>query len=92
MSALAIKKWEGILSVVWSLLGVVIFMCRPDHLHFDSLVVMFLLVFVTWWGVALLFAVAGLRSGSRMSGVAGVATILGFLFFLWWTLVPRFHG
>jgi hypothetical protein len=89
MSATAIKKWEGILSVLWVLIGLAVFMWRRDHLHFDSFAVMFLAVFVAWWGVALLLAISGFRSTSRVSAIAGSVTVLGFLFFLWWVLVPR---
>lgn len=92
MSALAIKKWEGPFSVVWVGLGALFFTSRRDHLSFGSLYVMFLAVFVVWWGVGLLFAASGLRSGSRVGMLCGWCTILGFLVFLWWALVPRVHG
>jgi hypothetical protein len=91
MNTFAIKKWEGILSVIWSLLGFAFFWYRRDQLHFDSLAVFVLTVFVAWWGVSLLLAVSGLRSGSRVSVFGGCVTILGFLYFLWWAFVPRFH-
>jgi hypothetical protein len=89
MNTQAIKKWEGALSLVWVALGLVVFMCRGDHLNFDSFCVMFLAVFVAWWGVALVFAVSGLCSGSRVSALAGLVTILAFLYFLCWALIPR---
>ena len=69
MKVEAIKKCEGVLSVIWISLGLVCFAVRPDHLRISSLAVRFLLVFVVWCGVGLLFAVSGLRSGSRFSAL-----------------------
>jgi cytosine/uracil/thiamine/allantoin permease len=91
MNTSALKKWEGLLSVFWALIGFALFEYWEAHHEFTSLFTMFLAVFVAWWGVSLLFAICGLRSGSRVSALAGCATILGFLYFLWWAFVPHFH-
>ena len=89
MNTLKIKKWEGVSSVVWALLGFELFRYWVVHYGFHSLIPAFLSVFVLWWGVSLLLAICGLRSGSRVGVIAGSVTLLGFLCFLWPVV---FHG
>jgi len=82
MNTLKIKKWEGVFSVVWALLGYELFRFSVIHIHFESLVVFFS-AFVLWWGVSLLFAICGLGSRSIVGVIAGSVTLLGLFYFLW---------
>jgi hypothetical protein len=88
MNTLIIRKWEGVSSVVWALLGFGPFQYWVGHHGFHSQIPAFLSVFVLWWGVSLLLAISGLRSRSRVGVIAGSVTLLGFLCFL----LVIFHG
>ena len=77
-----IKKWEGVSSVVWALLGFEFFRYWAVHYGFHSLYSVFIIVCVLWWGVSLLLAISGLRSGSRIGVIPGAVTVLGFLCYL----------
>jgi hypothetical protein len=88
MNTLIVRKWEGVSSVVWALLGFGPFQYWVGHHGFHSQIPAFLSVFVLWWGISLLLAISGLRSCSRVGVIAGSVTLLGFLCFLW----VVFHG
>jgi hypothetical protein len=88
MNTLITKKWEGVSSVVWALLGFGPFQYWVGHHGFHSQIPAFLSVFALWWGVSLVLAISGLRSRSRVGVVAGSVTLLGFLCFL----LVVFHG
>jgi general secretion pathway protein G len=89
MNALRKRKWDGVLSLVWAIGGLLPLML--SGFHSDSPTLRFLILFVAWWGVALLLAVTGLRSGSLPSVLTGLVTIVLFIGFLWIDLTPH-HG
>ena len=77
-----IKRWEGVASVIWALLGYAFTRYWADHFGFLSLYSVFFIVIVSWWGVSLLLAFSGLRSGLKIGVIPGLVTVLGFLCFL----------
>jgi hypothetical protein len=89
MTTIAKRKLDGILSLVWASLG---YFLLPliYHFNFSSTALLFLILFGAWWGVSMLLAISGLKSGSRVSILASVVTILLFVYFLQ-SLVPRIH-
>jgi hypothetical protein len=82
MNTLKIKKWEGVISVAWALLGYELFRFGVVRYHFESFAT-FVSAFFLWWGVSLLLAICGLSSGSRVGVIAGSVTLLGLFYVLW---------
>jgi general secretion pathway protein G len=76
------RKWDGVLSLVWACGGFLAL--KFLDFHSDSPALWFLLVFVAWWGVAMLLAVSGLRSRSWPGMVTGLGTVLLFI----WVMLP----
>ena len=91
MSAPVTKKLEGLFSLIWVALGFALFTSWSSFPGFDSPYSFFLAVFVAWWGVGLMFAISGVRRGSRVSVFGGWLIIIGFVIFLIGMLVPRIH-
>jgi general secretion pathway protein G len=89
MKPLTNRRWDGILSLVWFCGGFLAL--NFFDFHSDSLALWFLLVFVAWWGVAMLLAVSGLRSRYWPSVVTSLGTVLLFIWFVWIT-APRSHS
>lgn len=75
-------KHEGILSLVWVLLGeqcvrwVLLPMLSDSE---DTFYGIFLVLFL-WWGIGLILAVSALRRGSLLNRAFAVATILLFAY------------
>jgi hypothetical protein len=88
MTKLKRRTWEGIASLAWACFGFAFFRYWLDHRGFQTLLSVLLVVFVLWWGVSLLLALSGLRSGSWVGVSAGTITVIGFLAFFW----TLFHG
>jgi general secretion pathway protein G len=89
MKSIISCKWAGILSVVWLCAG--FFALRLSDFHSESPLLRFLVIYCAWWGVAVLLAVAGMRSRRVPSVVAALATIILLISFLWMT-APRGHS
>jgi|GEM_PF-4009228 hypothetical protein len=71
------------LSLIWVFPGFVFFEFADiqwSFVGFGSLV--FFAGLCAWWGIGLLLAISGLRSGVRRSILASVGTALCFLLFL----------
>jgi len=88
MNTLTIQKWEGLISAAWALLGLRAFISYQSHQGFDSIYGAFFLVFLLWWGIALLLALSGFKSRSLVGICASLSTSLGFL---WFTTVLLFR-
>jgi hypothetical protein len=83
------RKLDGMISLVWVCLG--FWTLKYADCHANSVALTFFIVFGAWWGVGLLLAISGLKSGSRVSALASALTILWFFYFLQ-SLFPRIHG
>jgi len=81
---LAATKWDGVFSLGWvSAWGTVFYLCIfGRHVDFEQFGALSLAVLAVWWGVGLLFAISAVRRGSLVNSLCGLATILGFIFFL----------
>jgi hypothetical protein len=84
MSAQVIKRWEGILSLIWAGIGFGFYQWKNGFYSFWGY---FVTVFIAWWGVSLLLAFSGMRSDSRVGVVAGLLTVIGFFTYLFWPRV-----
>jgi general secretion pathway protein G len=82
MKPLISRKCDGVLSLVWACGGFLAL--QFFDFHSDSPALWFLLIFVAWWGVAMLLAVSGLRSRYWPSVVPGLGTVLLFI----WVMLP----
>jgi hypothetical protein len=85
MNTQAIRKWEGILSLVLTSLAYVF----GHKVSFESFNSGFVVIF-GWWIIALLLATGGLCSESRIGKLAGWVTFFGFFFF--WLWLPRIRA
>jgi general secretion pathway protein G len=77
------RKWDGILSLVWVLGGLLVLKLGIFRAVSPGLGLFML--FCAWWGVALLLVVSGLRGGSVLSVAGSTATVALFVCFLWIT-------
>jgi len=82
MTTQAIRKWEGIIGLVWASLAFVF----PDKVLMEYGI----LGIFGWWLVALLLATGGLCSDSRIGKLAGWITFFGLLLFMVW--LPRIRA
>jgi len=89
MNALTNRKWDGIISIAWACGGLLVL--KFSDFHSDSPTLRFFILFGAWWGIAMLLAVSGLRSGSLPSVLTGFVTVVLFIYFLWIDLIP-YHG
>ena len=94
MSTLTRRRWDGILSLVWVSPGFVAFEffgVQWWRYISRSPALSLILIFGAWWGFGILLAISGLKSGVRFSILAGLGTILFFIYFIW-SAMPRVHG
>jgi hypothetical protein len=78
MKALTSRKWDGVLSLVWTC-GLFVAL-KLGEFHSGS-TTLSLFILSAWWGVAILLAVSGVRSGSPSSVLAGLGTGLTWRMF-----------
>jgi general secretion pathway protein G len=78
MKTLAIRKWEGILSLAWAFGGFLTL--KLTGVPSNSPVLAFVIVVGLWWGVAILGALAGLRSRSVPGVVTAIVTLACFAY------------
>jgi hypothetical protein len=88
MTTLTRRKYEGVLSFLWAVLGYLAL--RFSGWHTDSSALFFFVIFGPWWGVSFLLVIPGLRSGSRIGVIASLGTILFFVCLI--LTLPRIHG
>ncbi len=85
------RRFEGMLSLLWVAPAFVVFEFYGAPRWYPGSLA-FLLTLCLWWGIGLLFALSGMRSGWRPAVIAGAGTVLWFLFFLWDTFIPHVRG
>jgi hypothetical protein len=79
MKTSKLRMWLGLLAPLWVFVGfVVLWSCRSS----GNKILDFFVLFGLWWGIALLLAVSGVRSGYLGGILAGALTILGFIGFV----------
>jgi general secretion pathway protein G len=81
------RKLDGILSLLWAGFGYLVL--HYGHVQVRSQVLGIFLVLGLWWGVAVLLAISGLRSRSRVSSLMATGTLLLCFYFLF-SLPPKF--
>ena len=91
MRDFATIKNDGVFSLTWVLgWAAAYYVCLLGRgVYTEQFRLLFLGIWVLWWGVGLLFALPALRRGSMMNSLCGLATVVAFVFFLWLLFFPR---
>jgi hypothetical protein len=87
MNIQTIKNQTGVFSLVWALLGFLLWILWFHNFTGEN--VLLLTIFTAWWGIALLLALVASFCGSPTNKLAGLVTGFLFIFFLLW--LPRIH-
>jgi general secretion pathway protein G len=88
MKLATVRKWEGLLSLLWACGG--FFLLKLGWFRSGSTLLELLVVVGAWFGVAMLLAVSGIRSRFFPSVLTAFGTVLFFIGLLWITLIPRY--
>ena len=90
MSTKLLNNWAGLFSIAW-MVGAYAFLAHaPSGFGFEPSWLFILTIFVSWLGVGLLLAVAGLRRGHLAGRVCATLALLVFLYFAWQMVSPAF--
>ena len=94
MSIALLKRWAGLVSIVW-LVGIFEIFGYPPFVFFNALFgverspqLSLVVDLVIWLGVGLLFAIFGLRCWKSAGQLCSIAAICIFIYFAWRLLHP----
>jgi hypothetical protein len=77
MSISTRRKWDGIFSIIWLLVVGLYMVSVPGRSGYSlSFIYITTLAFGLWWGIALMLAISGLRSGQLIGVLVSVVTLL----------------
>lgn len=82
--------WAGLFSIVW-MVGYALFMDHIGITGFEPFWLCLLLIFSSWLGLGLLFALSGLVRGNPSGRICGFFALLVFLYFAWQVVTPVFE-
>ena len=90
MSTKLLNSWAGLASIVWMAGAYELLLRAPSGFGFEPSWLFILTIFVSWLGIGLLLAVAGLRRGNLAGRVCAIIALLVFLYFAWQVTNPFF--
>ena len=90
MSTKLLNSWAGLASIVWMVGAYELLLRAPSGFSFEPSWLFMLTIFVSWLGIGLLLAVAGLRRGHFAGRVCAVIGLLVFVYFAWQMISPVF--
>jgi hypothetical protein len=89
MTTKLLNSWAGLASIAW-MVGVYEFLLHaPSGFRFEPSWFFMIAILVSWLGVGLLLAVAGLRRGHFAGRVCAIFALLVFLYFAWHLVSPN---
>jgi hypothetical protein len=91
MATKLLNDWAGLASIAWMVGAYEFLHHAPSSFHFEPPWLFMLTIFVSWLGIGLLLAVAGLRRGNLAGRVGAVSALAVFSYFAWQMVGSALH-